>query len=77
MSREGATVERHLALLGVRDAYLLLVLVPLGQRHVLTTIPTGKGEEQSGGLELHVVEEAAAVAVHEASDLGAMRMYCS
>ncbi|KFM29017.1 hypothetical protein F751_6536 [Auxenochlorella protothecoides] len=38
---EGATVERHLALLGVRDAYLLLVLVPLGQRHVLTTIPTG------------------------------------
>uniref|UniRef100_A0A1D2AAQ5 UGP3-like C-terminal hexapeptide repeats domain-containing protein n=1 Tax=Auxenochlorella protothecoides TaxID=3075 RepID=A0A1D2AAQ5_AUXPR len=40
-TREGATVERHLALLGVRDAYLLLVLVPLGQRHVLTTIPTG------------------------------------
>ncbi|RMZ54963.1 hypothetical protein APUTEX25_000480, partial [Auxenochlorella protothecoides] len=41
ITEEGATVERHLALLGVRDAYLLLVLVPLGQRHVLTTIPTG------------------------------------
>lgn len=48
MSREGATVERHLALLGVRDAYLLLVLVPLGQRHVLTTIPTGKGKSNLG-----------------------------